>query len=510
MTAPAAEPPSGPIPENEVGSPLRAVAALSVLPFLAVTILALCLALDIDTRRLPMLGLALVTAVIALIPVSIDMGRPPVRRHLLFDMLCIIFVALFTVPVFVHYAWVKGPTDPPGVPSVNLMPADVLRGQITVLIGMAALFVGYLATTLLFPVRDLQRRRAADWPLSALLIVTVGMLGIGWGIVGMSILGLMPAGLGSGFRSTLGSSVIYANVLLVIALVRHRFRPALPILFITVPMVAILGLGTGSKTATLLAPATVALTMMLLGGRIRLRWLIIGILAMTLLYPISNFWRDEITPYRSGVVYLVTHPQQAVGQVFAFVSSTKSEDYVATGFFATLARLDGLGILSVIVRDTPGISPYQNGRTLMLFVYAFVPRVLWPEKPMIPIGAWITAVYGPGPHIQSFTAPTWLGDFYLNFGNAGVFFGMLLYGVILALFQARALGPGASAAAILAAVIVMTQVVLRLEGTFAHTLSSTAFALVPIILIHTLVKYFSAGRPSGMSTQLDTTPADTA
>ena len=49
--------------EGEVARPLRAIALLASLPFLAMTILALCMALDVDPRRLPMMGLALVTAV---------------------------------------------------------------------------------------------------------------------------------------------------------------------------------------------------------------------------------------------------------------------------------------------------------------------------------------------------------------------------------------------------------------------------------------------------------------
>ena len=46
----------------------------------------------------------------------------------------------------------------------------------------------------------------------------------------------------------------------------------------------------------------------------------------------------------------------------------------------TAMRLDGLGILSVIVRDAGHRVPYQDGRTLAYIPMSYVPRLLWPES----------------------------------------------------------------------------------------------------------------------------------
>ena len=102
------------------------------------------------------------------------------------------------------------------------------------------------------------------------------------------------------------------------------------------------------------------------------------------------------------------------------------------GFDAASRRLDAIGVVSVIVRDTPSVSPFQNGRTLALIPVAYVPRVLWPGKPVITIGQWVTEAYVPSGHLlESNLGTTWVGEFYLNWGVTMVISGMLILGVML-------------------------------------------------------------------------------
>ena len=147
----------------------------------------------------------------------------------------------------------------------------------------------------------------------------------------------------------------------------------------------------------------------------------------------------------------------------------------------------------MIVRDTPSVSPYQNGRTLGLFFVAFVPRLFWPEKPEITLGKWITETYGSGGHIQSYTGPSFIGDLYLNFGLISVVIGMLVMGALLRLIHYRFLGPYPTTIGILTAIIVMVQVLIRQEGTVGHTLSSTVFAFGPVLVVSIMVALLLPG-----------------
>jgi hypothetical protein len=86
---------------------------------------------------------------------------------------------------------------------------------------------------------------------------------------------------------------------------------------------------------------------------------------------------------------------------------------------------------------------HYDGRTFAHLRYAFVPRVLWPEKPKIALGAWFAMEIGQAVA----TADGWYnnsvnmtqaGELYLNFGWIGVIPGLALFGAILAFFWTRA------------------------------------------------------------------------
>ena len=85
---------------------------------------------------------------------------------------------------------------------------------------------------------------------------------------------------------------------------------------------------------------------------------------------------------------------------------------------------------------------FRNGETLDYLGFAFIPRFLWPEKPLIAKGAWFALEIGqahmrPDGSITNAVAMTIPGELYLNFGWPGVLLGCLLYGAILAVFWTR-------------------------------------------------------------------------
>jgi hypothetical protein len=85
---------------------------------------------------------------------------------------------------------------------------------------------------------------------------------------------------------------------------------------------------------------------------------------------------------------------------------------------------------------------YRDGETLDYLGYAFIPRFLWPEKPLIAKGAWFAMEIGQAytrrdGSISNSVAMTIPGELYLNFGWPGVLLGCLLYGMLLGVFWTR-------------------------------------------------------------------------
>jgi hypothetical protein len=102
-----------------------------------------------------------------------------------------------------------------------------------------------------------------------------------------------------------------------------------------------------------------------------------------------------------------------------------------------LTRSALINQLSQIVKLTETEGFYE-GQTMSYYSYAFIPRFLWPEKPLIMQGAWFAhkigmAIINEYGRYNNSINMTVFGEFYLNFGFAGVIIGCLLFGAYIAL-----------------------------------------------------------------------------
>jgi hypothetical protein len=74
----------------------------------------------------------------------------------------------------------------------------------------------------------------------------------------------------------------------------------------------------------------------------------------------------------------------------------------------------------------------QMGDTMDYITYAFVPRIIWPDKPNVTRGAWFTAYLGFSSSEEESTTSTGItatGELYWNFGVVGVVAGMCFLGI---------------------------------------------------------------------------------
>lgn len=76
----------------------------------------------------------------------------------------------------------------------------------------------------------------------------------------------------------------------------------------------------------------------------------------------------------------------------------------------------------------------RYGEELDYLAYAFIPRLVWPEKPTVTRGAWFTMYLGGASseaEATTATALTAAGELYWNFGTWGVIAGMILVGALV-------------------------------------------------------------------------------
>lgn len=86
---------------------------------------------------------------------------------------------------------------------------------------------------------------------------------------------------------------------------------------------------------------------------------------------------------------------------------------------------------------------FEYGKSFAYLGYAFIPRVLWRDKPDVTRGRWFTVYLGFAESEETATtstAVTAIGELYWNFGLLGIIFGMFLIGCLKGLLW-RLCGP---------------------------------------------------------------------
>jgi hypothetical protein len=116
-------------------------------------------------------------------------------------------------------------------------------------------------------------------------------------------------------------------------------------------------------------------------------------------------------------------------------------------------RADFIHQVAYIHSMTPSVIPFQYGKTYSFFLVSFVPRLLWPDKPLAGSANGFYAVtYGvnteEGAKTTTFGVSI-LGEAFMNFGWIGVFLIMLLQGIFIGTMQhsfgGKDSGPGGQA-----------------------------------------------------------------
>jgi hypothetical protein len=91
----------------------------------------------------------------------------------------------------------------------------------------------------------------------------------------------------------------------------------------------------------------------------------------------------------------------------------------------------GASALSLVILRTPSQVPFWNGNTYILFP-KFVPRIFWHDKPKEDASLKFAIKYKlipPWKKESPFPLPI-LAEMYMNFGDIGILFGMLIMAIL--------------------------------------------------------------------------------
>jgi len=207
----------------------------------------------------------------------------------------------------------------------------------------------------------------------------------------------------------------------------------------------------------------------------RMPWLFLIALLLVLMFVIFPFYNT----YRWSDPNMGRSERMVV--TYQTVQSWDSNKYMFHSFEQFKRRLAMINSVAVVVRDVDRWVPYANGSTIFMpAVTYFIPRVLWPEKPVQTFGRDFGRIFRV---TNPFTRDTYIavtvpGELYWNFGVTGVLLGMGIFGAGLRLMYRR-YGEGMGRDPVSQAIYILLLI------QVAHLGSSLAGDLV--VMVRTLV-----------------------
>lgn len=210
-------------------------------------------------------------------------------------------------------------------------------------------------------------------------------------------------------------------------LTRRRTYRLLP--WVIAGLEIFIGVVIGSKQAIFQLILAILFAYYYTNRRITRKALLYGGLFIVVFFPLVQTYRNV---YKNTFGF---NPDPNINEVVALTgevsTSFQREASINNAFEQVMNRANQLDYLTMILYRVPFYINYTS--TLWPnIVAAFVPRLLWPDKPVLVLGRYMVNVILGSP--SSSNAPiTNIGEFYLNFGTFWVPIGMLILGVFFRL-----------------------------------------------------------------------------
>jgi hypothetical protein len=189
------------------------------------------------------------------------------------------------------------------------------------------------------------------------------------------------------------------------------------------------GMASGMKGLALQPLIIVLVISSLVDRRLKKGWVAAVLLGLVALYPFSNNYR-RLVRQEGGLASpaaVASTGLKALSQTR--VAESGAADWVRNGWRMSLKRLDMLTSVGLVLWLGPRSSQLQGKeRWWMVAYYPFIPRFLWPSKPILDKGRRFSAAAGST--TTSSMAITYPGDLYADFGLPGIVLGMFLLGLV--------------------------------------------------------------------------------
>ena len=364
--------------------------------------------------------------------------------------------------------------------------------EVGILIGIIMLIAGYATSAILWKRKSLSVLRN-DWKLS-----TITIAGLCFWIAGAAGTWIWQFGFADIRTAThlsnsaaIGLVVLrmiqpLGSLLLIYAYIvsRNKFLTVLITTMVAVDVT--LGFAETSKELMIRSLVLLIVSSFLINKTVPKKWLITAAIVVTFGFSVVQAYRHEVLQLgNKSLSSALSNLSRSLEK--ALNSKMLAGGTAEAGGKLFVGRTNLKSTMDLVVTQTGKTVPYQHGYTLALLMYAFVPRLLMPDKPDSSVGQLFTRAFHTSEDRNTYTSTTFMGDLYWNFGWAGLVVGMYFIGAVLGAVGAGTnLSERVTVTRLLLILITVYLLCLRFEGGIALQFTLWIRTVVLILLMHLL------------------------
>ena len=406
-------------------------------------------------------------------------------------------LAIFLAIYFMFF----GVLDAISLASGTALGGDFLsEAEMALLCGAAAALIGYRCGVALAGSSS-PGRQIADWSVRMTLVVGIAFWLAGTVAITYFQVFALPektnAAAAHGFAmlgpvwtfAVMLGGMIQPMGLVIIAYgyARHRTFGWLALTLTMVVVQVAVGFITDIKSVAMLAGILVILARVMVDGRLPKAWLLGGAVFIAFAFPLFQAYRSDVSGERGmNHIQALENIDKVIDIVLADRDrvTEKPAGYRSQTFFE---RASLKGNVELAFLHTGVDTPFREGETLVELWVAFIPRLIWPDKPDVPVGQLFNHEFFHGDE-NTYISPSHFGELYWNFGWPGVLLGMTFIGAMLGFIATRCnLADHISVTRVLVLLATIKYVCLGFEGSIAIAYVTWLRSLAAVGLLHLLL-----------------------
>lgn len=440
-----------------------------------------------DSVPAPVHALGVLIAAMCLFPLALWTARGS-REIPAFELICIAYLLAFSSPLYFqkNQMVIMDQMD-------RFTWEETYRTLFLVATGVASLLIGYYTV---FFNRISFRSFQLDLPLhprKRLLFLKIALV-IGFGLIVLRGIGVdLSSGSLNALVALLQNQAYVAIVLLAYRVFNKQEGKGWQFtLYAATTLAALFGLASGMLENALVPMLLLVVVLWNVKRRVPVALFVMGLVVFVVLNSVKMSYRSQTwqANTHAGVVERLN-----LWLDLAQNSTSGSQDGggAEETFRHSMSRFDLLHQFVRVQRLTPSVIPFYGGQTYDYLLYGWIPRFLWPDKPVAQQSI-ISASVDYGFLTKEQTATTAIGvghlpEAYINFGLTGIIIIMMIQGAFFALVGKVFNGPQSEGGK----AIYLSLMVFFFNGIGSATASIFMLIVVPSLVNALIMRFFATG-----------------